>query len=225
MKCPYCATIINVPSCRTPSEYLKEHERYVDGAGFGVSEGFCPACNGFIVLYLEGNYFAGDGLDVHRQTIIYPKYSVPPAMPPEIPDVYKSEYKEAYTVNSVSPKASAAISRRLLQTLLHEQYGINKRSLFDEINEFVNRADVPSHIADTIDVVRIIGNHASHPLKYSSTGELVDVEAHEAEWLLDLLKQLLDFAFVQPKRLQERKDSLEAKMHAIRSVRDTNGNT
>lgn len=41
--------------------------------------------------------------------------------------------------------------------------------------------------------MRNIGNFAAHPLKDTSTGEILPVEAGEAEWNLETLEALFDF--------------------------------
>jgi hypothetical protein len=46
---------------------------------------------------------------------------------------------------------------------------------------------------------------------------VLPVEAGEAEWNLDVLEALFDFYFVQPAKLQQRKDALNQKL------RDANG--
>jgi hypothetical protein len=51
-------------------------------------------------------------------------------------------------------------------------------------------------------------------MKTTNTGEIVEVEPQEAEWLLSLLEQLFDFYFVQPARAQARRDALNAKLQA-----------
>ena len=76
----------------------------------------------------------------------------------------------------------------MLQNVLHQEYQIQKRTLADEIDEFINMQGVPSHLAGAIDAVRNIGNFGAHPLKDTNTSEIVDVEPGEAEWLLDVLE-------------------------------------
>ena len=63
--------------------------------------------------------------------------------------------------------------------------------------------------------IRNIGNFGAHPVKDANTGEIVDVEPGEAEWLLDVLESLFDSAFVQPKRLEEREQKLNDKLQQI----------
>ena len=115
----------------------------------------------------------------------------------------------------LSPKASAALSRRILQNVLREKFGIERSSLAQEIDNFIQLNGVPSYLTDAIDAIRNIGNFAAHPLKDTHSGEIVDVEPGEAEWLLEVLEALFDFAFVQPKRLEERKKKLNKKLNGI----------
>lgn len=136
-------------------------------------------------------------------------------IPKEVPDTYCTDYREAKLIVSLSPNASAALSRRILQNILREEFKIEKRSLASEIDEFLKRDDIPSYISDAVDAVRNIGNFAAHPSKNKNTGEIVDVEPGEAEWLLEVLDALFDFVFVQPVRLDERRQKLNAKLENI----------
>jgi hypothetical protein len=71
------------------------------------------------------------------------------------------------------------------------------------------------YLAEAVDAVRVIGNFAAHPIKSKSTGEIVDVEAGEAEWLLDTLEGMFDFYFVQPLLLQKKKDARNKKLAEV----------
>ncbi len=111
-----------------------------------------------------------------------------------------------------SAKASAALSRRCLQLLLRNKANVKHQDLVKEIQELLDRGTLPSHIADSLDAVRHIGNFAAHPIKSKSTGEIVRVEAGEAEWNLDVLESLFDFYFVAPARTKARRDALNKKL-------------
>jgi hypothetical protein len=63
-----------------------------------------------------------------------------------------------------------------------------------------------------VDAVRNVGNFAAHPLKETQTGAILDVEPGEAEWLLDVLEGLFDFAFVQPAKAREARERLNEKL-------------
>ncbi|HYO12205.1 MAG TPA: DUF4145 domain-containing protein, partial [Thermoanaerobaculia bacterium] len=108
----------------------------------------------------------------------------------------------------------AALSRRLLQSILRDALGIKRGSLDGEIEEFLCSTGVPSHLAEAIDAVRQIGNFAAHPIKDQHTGEVLPVEPGEAEWLLDVIESLVDYVFVQPVRLAQRREVLNQKLAA-----------
>ena len=91
-------------------------------------------------------------------------------------------------------------------------FKVNPGNLANEIVQFLELKDVPSYLAEAVDAIRNIGNFAAHPLKDTHTGEIVEVEPGEAEWLLDVLESLFDFAFVQPKRLEQKKKNLNQKL-------------
>jgi Domain of unknown function (DUF4145) len=69
--------------------------------------------------------------------------------------------------------------------LQREKAGVKPEDLSKEIDKVMTT--LPSHLAGAVDAVRHIGNFAAHPIKSKSTGEVVDVEAVEAEWNLDTL--------------------------------------
>jgi len=95
---------------------------------------------------------------------------------------------------------------------LHEEYGIKKSDLSKEIDAFILLDTVPGDILSAVDAIRNVGNFAAHPIKYQNTGEIVDVEPGEAEWLLEVIELLFDITFVKPQVENERKDKLNKKL-------------
>ncbi len=190
--------------------------------GFEVVCGDCPICelpvvklNKGTVTETKSEYGSYWNMDaVETEELLYPK-NVVRKVEDEVPEAYKAEYLEASAVLQVSPKASAALSRRLLQRVLRDEFDIKGRNLVQEIDAFVQLKDVPSYLSDAVDAVRNVGNFAAHPLKDTSTGEIVDVEPGEAEWTLEVLESLFDFSFVQPIRLKKRKEKLNEKLQTI----------
>ena len=104
------------------------------------------------------------------------------------------------------------MSRRLLQHIIHDKAGIKKKDLAQEIAELIASGKLPTYLAEAIDSVRNVGNFAAHPIKSTNTGEIVDVEPGEAEWLLDTIEGLFDFYFVQPELLRRKRAALDAKL-------------
>jgi hypothetical protein len=140
------------------------------------------------------------------------KSSSRPPCPKEVPTHIGDDYNEACLVVADSAKASAALSRRCLQALLREAAGVKHSDLAKEIQEVLDSGKLPSHLAESIDAVRNLGNFAAHPLKSQHTGEIIDVNPGEAEWNLDVLESLFDFYFVQPAVLKAKRDALNAKL-------------
>jgi hypothetical protein len=99
-----------------------------------------------------------------------------------------------------------------LQLVLRDEAKVKSQDLSKEIQELLDRGTLPSHIAESLDAVRNIGNFAAHAIKSKSTGEIVPVEPGEAEWNLDVLESLFDFYFVGPARTKARKAALEKKL-------------
>jgi hypothetical protein len=148
--------------------------------------------------------------DVRRQPVL-PKGAHRP-LPPAVKEPFASEFVEACTVLPDSAKASAAISRRCLQTLLRDKVGIKERDLNAEIDKLLQSNQLPSYLADQVDAIRTVGNFAAHPIKSTDTGQVVDVEPGEAEWLLDVLEGLFDFYFVQPAKAEAKRNALNQKL-------------
>jgi Domain of unknown function (DUF4145) len=167
----------------------------------------CPECLEAIILLPRKD---SDGR-VESTTLVYP-LGVTRPVPVEVTDPYAQEFKEATAVLSLSPKASAALSRRCLQTILREKGHTKKKDLFDQIEEIVTSGKLPSHIEEGLHAVRNIGNFAAHPMKSTNTGEIMDIEPGEAEWNLDVIESLFDFYFVQPALAAKRKAELNKKL-------------
>lgn len=221
MQCPSCSKEFHPQPDMQHGYYLADQSED-DARGFGITVQLCPSCSKIVVAFREGEIYSYSGgtrtyvspYHLTSEEIIYPKVSSRP-LADEVPDTYREEYEEAFLTNGMSSKASAALSRRLLQSILQTELGIKKRNLSDEIDEFISTAGAPSYLNDAIDAIRNIGNFGAHPIKNTNTGEIVDVEEGEAEWLLEVIEFLLDFVFVQPRRLEARKQELNKKLEAM----------
>ena len=220
MKCPHCDTKIHFEASGS-SYYFdysdEEKERNPGCDGFYLEHGNCLECGKLIVMFRVGSFRDGRAggfeWETKRRDILYPKSTLRPVAP-EVRQHYCRDFGEAVGVLDISPKASAALSRRLLQHLLRDELGIKRSRLSQEIEEFISRTEVPSLLSGAIDAVRQVGNFAAHPLKDTNTGEIIDVEPGEADWLLDVLEELFDFVFVKPTRLAAKQDQLNAKLLA-----------
>ncbi|MBB6029053.1 DUF4145 domain-containing protein [Oceanithermus desulfurans] len=221
LKCPICGVAIYIDKWEETTIYISS-----DGLGEQIFVSYCLSCDSPLIRARHGEVKGGGKYDYDSDAwidedfflsniffdgIIYP----PPKqadIPNEVPERYRKEFFEAFDILATSPKASAAISRRLLQDLLHNELNINHGNLNKEIEEFIEQENTPGYLAEEIDAVRVIGNFAAHPVKYKDTGSIVDVEVGEAEWLLDVLQSLFDHIFVKPIRFEKRRDKINQKL-------------
>jgi len=209
MKCPHCS--IEVHSSFT-SQLLNFGNGYQignyhgQGVYWSISAMKCPACAEAIF-----SFGPQSGVDTLARWLIYPRTSTRPPLPPEVPESLAADYDEAAKVLDLSPKASAALSRRCLQGTLRSQ-GFSQKDLAPAIEAAINSNTLPSAISSNLDAVRNIGNFAAHPMKDTSSGEILPVEPDEADWNLDVLDDLFDFYFVQPERAKAKRAALDAKL-------------
>ena len=208
MKCPYCATTIHVnwneiifPS-RLPGVCDSDLED-----GYAIQHGFCPECRKLIVYLRHGVVTSGYDndnrfwmTDVEEENIIYPRYSVGRNLNQYVPEKYAQLFQESEEVNNISPRASATLSRYLLQMLLHEELQIQKKNLEEELTELERRGNIPTKLVTMLQVMRRVANFGAHPKKSTNSNEIVEVEEGESTVMLDLLEEVFDYIFVKPKQ-------------------------
>ncbi len=123
------------------------------------------------------------GAEGHTTSIIHPSRQLPD-IPEEIPEEYGQDYQEVHAVIDLSPRASAALSRRVIEALLKDECGRNEVSLHAQIKALFNdpTCDIPTELLENIDVIRNTGNFAAHKQTDAVTGELLDVTSDEASF-------------------------------------------
>lgn len=207
MKCPHCLVAFHTKWHNWTRGSNTQHSDR--GTHFRLLDTNCPEC-GKLTLVMETRVFFPDPIAWQR-TMIYPKTTARP-LSPEVPQAFARDFQEACLVLADSEKASAALSRRCLQHLLQEKAGVKGNNLANQIQQVIDLGQLPSHLTDAIDAVRNFGNFAAHPIKSTNTGEIIEVELGEAEWLLDTLEFLFDFYCVQPAKLAKRRAELNKKL-------------
>ena len=199
---------------------------YVDDRGKRITLGIefmaCPECNRLIAFIGEVGHIlpqAGRAefpVLIRTKQLVFPIVKTTRKRPPkDVPDIYANDYYEACLVLNDSPKASAALSRRCLQNVLHNKVGIKSKNLDTEIDEWIERGGLPTNLVESLHALRQIGNFAAHPIKIRNTGEIAEVVPGEADWSLDTLEGVFDHCFIQPAALQRRRDDINAKLKAV----------
>lgn len=195
-KCPFCSQVMSVTSST-----LKTHKicfRGVISPGdydstnintdlLIVSFYKCPHCNEVSIIL--------KGLGEKVNDILLPVYprSLALQFPDYIPKAIKEDYEEACSVVSLSPKASATLSRRCLQGMIRDFWGISKPRLIDEINAL--KDNVPYTQWKVIDGIRRIGNIGAHMEK--DIDLIVDIDPDEATKLIKLIEHLIKSWYIE----------------------------
>lgn len=207
MKCMHCQTSVHYQAESFPIGTD-------DDGVWTILAGSCPSCTKLIVHLDCQRTIVERGLRSARGHLypVRPPSGHRPAPPADVPPELAEDYNEASAVLHLSPKASAALSRRCLQHLLRDTAQVKHQDLAREIDEVLARPGFPSHLAEAIDAIRQLGNFAVHPVKSTHSGEVLPVEAGEAEWTLDVLDLLFDFYFVQPALQKKKREALNEKL-------------
>jgi len=202
MKCPHCLENFNAEWQYTNLGQDKNSE-------FDISYCNCPGCEKKIIQ-LSKRVRAPH--TTFQTSLIYPKAIARTPLSTDVPEQFAVDYWQACIVLADSLKASAALSRYCLQNLLREKAGVTKSDLSKEIQQVLDSNTLPPYIAGDLDAVRNIGNFASHPIKSTNSGEIVEVEKGEAEWNLNVLEELFEFYFVQPEIARKKREALNKKL-------------
>jgi hypothetical protein len=174
----------------------------------------CPndQCNELVVtVWAESSPEAGKQakLEIPRQRL-RPNSKARP-WPSYIPQPLLADYSEACQIELLSPKASAALSRRCLQGMIRNFWSVSKPRLVDEINTL--QAMVDRQTWEAIDALKKIGNIGAHMEKDANL--IIDVDPEEARLLIELIETLFEEWYVgrhdREQRMQKIKASADAK--------------
>ena len=166
----------------------------------------CPSCEEDIIK-----------MGINELHYIHPRFPTRQPIPSEVPSAIAEDYKEACAVLTISPKASAALSRRCLQSILTAQ-GYTNRNLAKQVDNALAETDarkaMSPALSSTIDAIRNFGNFSAHPIDDKTTNQIIPVEGHEAEFCLEVIEEMFDHYYVRPAIAAKRKVALDAKLAA-----------
>ena len=119
--------------------------------------------------------------------------------PEYIPKQIIDDYVEACLIRDLSPKASATLSRRCLQGIIRDFWGVKKQRLIDEIDGIKDKIEPLTW--EAIQAVRKIGNIGAHMEK--DINLIIDVDPNEAQLLIGLIEILLKDWYVAKHQRQK----------------------
>ncbi|WP_024346063.1 DUF4145 domain-containing protein [Lacrimispora indolis] len=199
--CPFCSTVFAITrethQSRHPSfnedDCFTQYPNYEESA-LRIDFYKCPQCNKHII-YCEGR---GDETK-HVSVNILPR-SLAKQFPEYIPEKIRNDYEEAYAIVNSSPKASATLSRRCLQGMIHDFWNIKLKNLNQEITALKSKL-LDDDLWNAIDSLRELGNIGAHMEK--DTDLIVDIDPDEATTLINLIELLMNEWYINREKRKQ----------------------
>lgn len=206
--CPHCntAAIVKNDDFEKTSLDLKSGGNYYRYMIKGIS---CPnpACMKASVVLRTDELVNFSGILTPISNTATVKSLIPSAQkerardyPSYIPVSILSDYREACAIASLSPKASATLSRRCLQGMIRDFWGVSGKSLHHEILAIEGKVDPV--VWEAILDVKSIGNIGAHMEK--DINLIIDVSPEEADLLIEMIVMLLDDWYVARHEKQQK---------------------
>jgi Domain of unknown function (DUF4145) len=213
VKCPHCTIAIH--ESWTPTSVTNHRG---DDTGWRVDFMICPQCTKQI-LRIGRLVVINNTVKVADWIQAYPSGSTRGPVAPQVPKDIASDYNEAAKVLEISPKASAALSRRCLQSVLWGA-GYSQKDLSKQIDAVLAETNttkaLPSGVHSIVDAIRNFGNFSAHRITDTTSLQIIDVQPHEAEFCLEILDAMFDHYYVKPAQAKAIKDALNAKLAAAK---------
>lgn len=149
----------------------------------------CPTCDRLIVSVRS---------DRGKDYPMLPPGSARARLSEYVPAELAAEYWTASQVLPFSEEASAAISRRLLQRVLSWKAGAGYGGLATQVERAIASPTMPEYLKEALATYAKLAKLEAHDVKSFRCDTLTRVNEGEALWLLELLKPLFEFYYVQP---------------------------
>ena len=203
-QCPYCGMIMSLSESTYSTQYpsfenaigyypIAPGKEKVENSCLQVDFYKCPNCNQYSIIA------NGIGMAVRDANVLIRPISRAKQFPKYIPEGIRQDYEEACAIVNLSPKASATLSRRCLQGMIRDFWGITKPTLNKEIDELKNK--IPADLWSSIDALRQLGNIGAHMEK--DTNVIVDIDPDEANSLIKLIELLMKEWYINREERQK----------------------
>ncbi|HAT1776579.1 TPA: DUF4145 domain-containing protein [Legionella pneumophila] len=210
-QCPYCEhhTVL-----REDDVFISEHKIELPGENkqftFLAIKCFNSECKElFSKLEISSLHYPAHS---SCQKILFKEFQLTPdsgakSFPKYIPQQLRNDYEEACSIKLKSPKASATLSRRCIQGIIRDFWGIkNKKNLYDEIEALQNSDQIDPALLQSLHDIREIGNIGAHMKK--DVNIIIDVKSEEAQALIDIIEVLFVETYITREKRKERIEKL-----------------
>ncbi|WP_277977398.1 DUF4145 domain-containing protein [Pantoea endophytica] len=206
--CPFCNHLSTRESVRTETSTHDITKTAPGISNVEITSFTCPNpdCKEVqVVAAYYRKYFEAPRYDYEllESWTLRPQGSVK-VFPNYVPTAILSDYKEACLIQELSPKASATLSRRCLQGMIRDFWGVREKNLHAEIQAISEKVDHDTWQA--IDAIRSIGNIGAHMEK--DIDLIIDVHPEEAQLLIQLIETLIKDWYINREERKARANSI-----------------
>lgn len=135
---------------------------------------------------------ADELFDASNCELVWPSVNI---LHPCVPASISKIYTEASAIKTRAPNAFAGQIRRSLEAVCADR-GTTRRTLAQNLDELVQRGEIPQTLSDMTDILRQMGNVGSHAGDEEIAPEYVDV-------LDDFFRVVIEYVYVAPHKVTE----------------------
>jgi hypothetical protein len=179
--------------------------------------GICPRprCQQATIVYIQESVSVWEGCSqndwkVVQESVIYPAASEREDLPNAVPDSLRKLFREASSIEHLSPNGSAFLAGRILEQTLREHFRKPRGRLRDLVDEFFDKESAPNDIHQMMHDIREFRNIAGHPTQ-NVDGDWATIDSIEASYTLDVVSAILHHIYVEPARRAEMRQRWEEK--------------
>ena len=195
--CLHCGQKFTATEKNPKRYYLGQSSMYASGYDtppcLEVIIAYCEDCGKESVVVKGHNGYLEDEVVCKYPNISYTR------LPDCVPASIRSDYEEACQILQLSPKASATLARRCMQAMIHDCWGVEKSSLYNEIESLPE--SVPVKHKQALHALRQIGNIGAHMKK--NADQILEVSPDEAKTMLGVVEFLIKEWYINNRRDDE----------------------
>jgi hypothetical protein len=200
--CPYCNEYTGFVESKEGFSVIDVNERGSNRIRGLLLITECDRCKKTVIFYR---------MPKQPDQIIWPRFvekitAFGKLVPPEI----ATDFNEIEKVQEISPKSAAVLSRRLLQRILRTKFGCDEHNLSKQIISFGKIPDVPPEIFQTAEAINKSATFGAHP-NFDEDGKIFDVTSDEAEGIVNFIRVLIEWAYIQRENMLRRLKDVEEK--------------
>ena len=191
--CPHCGNT-------APQRLLKNHiVRYSVTRGEIYSFVECTSCQQPLIYHYPGprltEKICQQGAFYYGPSDHNRLYPVGDNLHESVPRKIIALYRDAKTIQCRAPTAFVGQMRRCLEMICNDR-GTKKNNLRDKLEELHAKGEIPIALAQMTDLIRTLGNMASHDDDVRISGEYADA-------VDEFIRAVIDSVYVHPHKIND----------------------